>query len=135
MAIPAASRPSCSAASIPVGSYIIATEELPPDLAAGLIPKDKSVYDTRRVLTYYRMSGDRQRLIFGGRAKFGQYSLRQTAPILYRFMTDRFPQLDGWQDHPCLDRQRRLHTFDEVPHMGERTGSITPWAAMARASR
>jgi glycine/D-amino acid oxidase-like deaminating enzyme len=102
---------------IPIGSYIIATETLPPDIAEGLIPKDKSIYDTRRVLTYYRMSGDRTRLIFGGRAKFGQYTARETAPILYRFMCDRFPQLRGskithaWTGNVAF-------TFDETPHMG-----------------
>jgi glycine/D-amino acid oxidase-like deaminating enzyme len=106
---------------VPVGSYIIATEELPDDIAESLIPKDKSVYDTRRVLTYYRMSGDRKRLIFGGRAKFGQYTPEETAPLLYRFMCDRFPQLRGcrithaWTGNVAF-------TFDELPHMGKLDG-------------
>jgi glycine/D-amino acid oxidase-like deaminating enzyme len=106
---------------IPVGSYIIATEELPEDIALGLLPKDKSAYDTRRVLTYYRMSGDRKRLIFGGRARFGQYSAEETAPLLYKFMCNRFPQLEGcrithaWTGNVAF-------TFDELPHMGELDG-------------
>jgi glycine/D-amino acid oxidase-like deaminating enzyme len=106
---------------VPVGSYIIATEELPGDIAESLIPKDKSVYDTRRVLTYYRMSGDRRRLIFGGRAKFGQYTPEETAPLLYKFMCDRFPQLRGcrithaWAGNVAF-------TFDELPHMGKLDG-------------
>jgi glycine/D-amino acid oxidase-like deaminating enzyme len=106
---------------IPVGSYIIATEELPKDIAEGLLPKDKSAYDTRRVLTYYRMSADRKRLIFGGRARFGHYSAEETAPLLYKFMCDRFPQLEGcrithaWTGNVAF-------TFDELPHMGELDG-------------
>src|SRR5262249_30065245 len=106
---------------IPVGSYIIATEELPIELAASLLPRNKSVYDTRRVLTYYRMSGDRRRLIFGGRAKFGTFDPVATAPVLYRFMTDRFPQLCGvrithaWTGNVAF-------TFDETPHMGKMDG-------------
>jgi glycine/D-amino acid oxidase-like deaminating enzyme len=106
---------------LPVGSYIIATEELPPEIAAGISPKDRSIYDTRRVLTYYRMSGDRKRLIFGGRAKFGFTDPVDTAPILYQHMTDRFPQLKGcrithaWTGNVAF-------TFDEVPHMGQRDG-------------
>ncbi len=56
---------------VPVGSYIIATEELAPEIAASISPKNRSFADTRRVLTYYRMSPDGKRLIFGGRAKFG----------------------------------------------------------------
>ena len=106
---------------IPIGSYIIATEPLPRDIAEGLIPRDKSIYDTRRVLTYYRMSGDRTRLIFGGRAKFGHYTARETAPILYEFMCDRFPQLRGFRiTHAWTGNV--AFTFDETPHMGRMDG-------------
>ena len=103
---------------VPVGSYIIATEELPPDLAATLSPKNRSIADTRRVLTYYRMSPDKKRLIFGGRAKFGHTDPVETAPILYQFMTDRYPQLNGvkithaWTGNVAF-------TLDEMPHMGK----------------
>lgn len=106
---------------IPVNSYIIATEELPEDLAHGLMPRNKSVYDSRRVLTYYRLSGDRRRLVFGGRAKFGHYDPTDIAPVLYQFMTDRFPQLQGtrithaWTGYVAF-------TFDETPHMGTLDG-------------
>ena len=106
---------------VPVGSYIIATEELPEDLAFSLMPRNKSIYDTRRVLTYYRMSGDRRRLIFGGRAKFSLSDPVDTAPILYQHMLDRFPQLAGikishaWTGNVAF-------TFDEVPHMGKMDG-------------
>lgn len=55
---------------IPLASRITATEELPPDLAASLIPKGRTLVDTRRVLCYYRMSPDGKRVIFGGRARF-----------------------------------------------------------------
>lgn len=103
---------------VPIGSYIIATEELPADLAASLSPKNRSFADTRRVLTYYRMSSDGKRLIFGGRAKFGQTDPVETAHILYTFMTDRFPQLKGskithaWTGNVAF-------TLDEMPHMGK----------------
>ena len=106
---------------VPVGSYIIATEEMPEDLAHSLMPHNRSVYDTRRVLTYYRMSGDRKRLIFGGRAKFSQSDPVETAPVLYQHMLDRFPQLRGvkithaWTGNVAF-------TFDEVPHMGRMDG-------------
>src|SRR5438477_13103441 len=39
---------------VPIASHIIATEELPADLAASLIPKRRSISDTKRVLCYYR---------------------------------------------------------------------------------
>ncbi len=103
---------------VPVGSYIIATEELSSDLAASLSPKNRAISDTRRVLTYYRLSPDGKRMIFGGRAKFGHTDPTETAPILYRFMTDRFPQLKGtkithaWTGNVAF-------TLDELPHMGK----------------
>ncbi len=103
---------------VPVGSYMIATEELAPDLAATLSPRNRSIADTRRVLTYYRMSPDCKRLIFGGRAKFGHTDPVDTAPMLYKFMTDRYPQLTGtrithaWTGNVAF-------TLDEMPHMGK----------------
>ena len=106
---------------VAVGSYIIATEELPIDLAATLSPRNRSFADTRRVLTYYRMSPDGKRLIFGGRAKFGHTDPVTTAPLLYQFMIDRFPQLKGvkithsWTGNVAF-------TLDELPHMGKFDG-------------
>src|SRR5215472_3923698 len=76
---------------IPLASHIIATEELPPDLAASLIPKKRTLADTKRVLCYYRMSPDGKRVIFGGRARFTQVTPAVSAPILHRFMLARFP--------------------------------------------
>ncbi len=103
---------------VPVGSYIIATEELDPDIAASVSPRNRSIADTRRVLTYYRKSPDGKRLIFGGRAKFGHTDPVETAHILHRFMVDRFPQLRGtkithaWTGNVAF-------TLDEMPHMGK----------------
>jgi glycine/D-amino acid oxidase-like deaminating enzyme len=106
---------------VPIGSYIIATEELSADLAASLSPKNRSFADTRRVLTYYRLSPDGKRLIFGGRAKFGFTNPKETAPLLYQFMLDRFPQLAGtkithsWTGNVAF-------ALDEMPHMGKLKG-------------
>jgi glycine/D-amino acid oxidase-like deaminating enzyme len=103
---------------VPVGSYIIATEELSAGLAASLSPKNRAISDTRRILTYYRLSPDGRRMIFGGRAKFGHTDPVETAPILYQFMTDRFPQLKSakithaWTGNVAF-------TLDELPHMGK----------------
>ena len=106
---------------VPLASHIIATEELPPDLTATLIPKQRTLADTRRVLCYYRMSPNGKRMIFGGRARFTPVTARQSAPILHRFMTDRFPQLrgvkitHGWTGNVAF-------TLDALPHMGRQDG-------------
>jgi glycine/D-amino acid oxidase-like deaminating enzyme len=102
---------------VPVASHIIATEELPADLARSLVPKGRTLSDTRRVLCYYRMSPDGTRMVFGGRARFTQVDAAVSAPILYRYMTDRFPQLRGvkvthaWTGNVAF-------TLDALPHMG-----------------
>ena len=106
---------------VPVASHIIATEELPADLAASLIPKGRTLSDTRRVLCYYRMSPDGRRMVFGGRARFTQVDAKTSAPILHRYMTQRFPQLAGvkvthaWTGNTAF-------TLDALPHMGMRDG-------------
>jgi glycine/D-amino acid oxidase-like deaminating enzyme len=102
---------------IPLASHIIATEELPADLASSLILKGRTLADTKRVLCYYRMSPDGKRMIFGGRARFTAVTPRVSAPILHRFMTDRFPQLSGvrvthaWTGNVAF-------TWDALPHTG-----------------
>jgi glycine/D-amino acid oxidase-like deaminating enzyme len=104
---------------VPIASHIIATAALPPGLARSLIPKGRTLSDTRRVLCYYRMSPDGKRMVFGGRARFTQVDPTVSAPILHRYMTDRFPQLRGakvthaWTGNVAF-------TLDALPHMGER---------------
>jgi len=106
---------------IPIASHIIATEEIAPELAASLIPKGRTLSDTRRVLCYYRMSPDGKRVVFGGRARFTPVTPETSAPILHRFMLDRFPQLHGvrvthaWTGNVAF-------TLDAVPHMGRDDG-------------
>ncbi|WP_291703875.1 NAD(P)/FAD-dependent oxidoreductase [Bradyrhizobium sp.] len=106
---------------IPIASHIIATEELSSEVAASLIPKGRTLSDTRRVLCYYRMSPDGKRVIFGGRARFTPVTPQTSAPILHRFMLDRFPQLKGvrvthaWTGNVAF-------TLDALPHMGRDDG-------------
>ena len=89
--------------------------------AAELIPELRSIADTKRVLTYYRPSPDGKHLIFGGRARFTAASPEVSAPILYRYMIERFPQLDGirithvWTGNVAF-------ALDYMPHMGTDQG-------------
>ena len=103
---------------IPVASHIIATEELPEGLAKSLIPKGRTISDTPRVLCYYRLSPDGKRMLFGGRARFTAVTPEVSAPVLHRFMTDRFPQLkDAKVTHAWTGNV--AFTFDFLPHMGQ----------------
>lgn len=102
---------------VPVASHIIATEELPDELARSLIPKGRTLSDTKRVLCYYRMSPDGKRMVFGGRARFTQANSLLCARVLNGYMTERFPQLRGvrithsWTGNTAF-------TLDALPHMG-----------------
>jgi glycine/D-amino acid oxidase-like deaminating enzyme len=69
---------------VPIASHIIATEELPDDLAGALVPRGRTLSDTKRVLCYYRMSPDGKRMVFGGRARFTQVDQRLSTSILYQ---------------------------------------------------
>jgi glycine/D-amino acid oxidase-like deaminating enzyme len=106
---------------VPIASHIIATEELPDDLARSLIPKGRTLSDTKRVLCYYRMSPDGKRMVFGGRARFTQADPLLCARVLHGYMTERFPQLrgvritHGWTGNTAF-------TLDALPHMGEDEG-------------
>ena len=106
---------------VPIASHIISTEPLAPDLAALLIPKRRSISDTKRVLCYYRLSPDGTRMVFGGRARFTPADPELCARVLHGYMTLRFPQLKGarvthsWTGNTAF-------TLDALPHMGEDGG-------------
>jgi len=106
---------------VPAASYIIATEPLPEDLARGLIPRDRGLADTKRVLNYYRLSPDRRRLIFGGRARLAAGDPAASAVVLHRQMLGLFPQLAGTRiSHAWTGGV--AFTFDHLPHMGRHRG-------------
>src|SRR5438046_2230079 len=105
---------------IPIGSYIIATEVLPADLAHELSPRNRMIYDSKHFLYYYRLTPD-NRMLFGGRAAFfpaTESTVRQSAEILRRGMITVYPQLCdtkieyGWGG--TLD-----FTLDVMPHAGK----------------
>lgn len=106
---------------IPVTTHMIATEILPEDLARSLMPRNRAVSETRRVINHYRLSPDGRRLLFGGRARFFPASEKVTAAILHRLMVQRFPQLAGvriansWGGRVAVP-------FDYLPHIGQHDG-------------
>jgi glycine/D-amino acid oxidase-like deaminating enzyme len=104
---------------IPIGSYIIATE--PSPLVARLLPTDRIVSDTRRVVYYYRASPDRRRLLFGGRVSAAETDPRLSAPALHAEMVRIFPELAGVRiSHSWLGFV--AYTFDTLAHTGAEDG-------------
>jgi glycine/D-amino acid oxidase-like deaminating enzyme len=57
--------PALSRKVLPVGSFVVTTEVLEPELARALIPSNACVTDNQFVLDYFRLTPD-NRLLFGG---------------------------------------------------------------------
>ena len=106
---------------IPIGSYMIATETLEPKLMNRLMPKDRIVSDTRKVVFYYRPSPDRTRIIFGGRVSSSETDTRRSALLLKRNLVQIFPDLEttrvshSWMGYVA-------YTFDTLAHVGRHDG-------------
>jgi len=108
---------------IPIGSYIIATEPLAPDLAPRLIPKSRVISDTRKLIFYYRLSGDGRRMLFGGRVAVSETDPTVSAPRLHHYMTRIFPELATSRiTHSWLGFV--AYTFDTLPHLGRQADGV-----------
>jgi glycine/D-amino acid oxidase-like deaminating enzyme len=112
--------PSLRKKVIPIGSYIIATEPLPADLARELSPCNRMIYDSKHFLYYYRLTPD-NRMLFGGRAAFfpeTESTVRQSAEILRRGMMDVYPQLRDTKVEYVWGGTLDF-AFDVMPHAGK----------------
>lgn len=102
---------------IPIGSYIIATEPLPEAAVRKLIPGNRIVSDTRKVVFYYRASPDRRRILFGGRVSVSETDPAVSARLLHVELVKIFPSLaevgvtHSWCGFVA-------YTFDELMHVG-----------------
>ena len=76
---------------IPIGSYIIATEQLDESLAKELIVNNRLVFDSKKYLHYFRVYD--RRLIFGGRASYVEIDPVLSAKRMIPKMHAIFPQL------------------------------------------
>ena len=106
---------------VPVTAYMIATEELPIELAQVVLPTNRTGGDTKRALYAFRRSPDGRRIIFAGRAKFRDIDERSASAILHRFMGGVWPQLREARVSHCW-KGMVAFTFDNLPHMGQHDG-------------
>ncbi len=77
---------------MPIHNYIIATEPLGEERARTLIPNDVAVADTKFVIDYYRLSGDR-RLLFGGGESYRARLREDVKEFVRPCMLRVFPEL------------------------------------------
>jgi glycine/D-amino acid oxidase-like deaminating enzyme len=101
---------------IPIGSYIIATEQLDESQAKELISNNRLVFDSKKYLHYFRVYD--RRLIFGGRASYVEIDPLLSAKRMIPQMHSIFPQLQkvkieySWVGYVGF-------TFDQMPHLGQ----------------
>jgi gamma-glutamylputrescine oxidase len=86
--------PELSPRIMPVGTYIVGTAPLEPDLCSQLIPSNASVCDNNFILDYYRFSAD-HRMLFGGRVSYSTRTPADLQTLMARRMSDVFVQLRG----------------------------------------
>ncbi len=101
---------------VPIGSFIIATEVLDPDLARSVDPRRRMLVDTKNLLFYWRLSPD-GRVLFGGRRSLAASTVAEARDYLYQSMVRIHPQLAGtrlthaWGGYVAI-------TLDRMPHLG-----------------
>lgn len=77
----------------PLPSFIIATQELTPERLNRLAPGGRMMVETHAKHSYYRLSPDKKRIIFGGRAGMVPYGPQFAARRLRRTMLQIWPEL------------------------------------------
>lgn len=100
---------------IPFRSAIIATAPLPAGVLAELLPGGQVCGDTKRMLRWFRVVGER--LIFGGRGAFGKHDSEAAFRDLQRSLGVVFPAV---REVPIEFRWSGLvaMTLDYLPHAG-----------------
>lgn len=102
---------------VPLSSYLVATEPLPPEAVTALIPGRRMIVETRSRHCYYRASPDGRRIIFGGRAALGAIGPEAAAARLRKLLVQVFPALaetrftHSWSGRIAFPR-------DQMPHIG-----------------
>lgn len=128
---------------LPIGSFIIATEVLDPELAHSVSPRNRMLVDAKNLLFYWRLTPD-GRLAFGGRRSLRSTTTAEAADFLYDSMVRVHPQLAGIAIDHAWGGDVAL-TVDRLPHVGSfgrvayATGcngtgvSLMPWLGMRMA--
>ncbi len=118
-------------------SQIIATEPLPADLMSKLMPKQRTLGDTRILFPYYRACPEHKRIIFGGRAGAWSNDPQVKADALRAVMVSIFPELRDtklthvWWGNVSFpfDRRPKLTVEDGVHYAAGFCGSGVIWAS------
>ncbi len=107
---------------MPVGTYIVATEQLGEEKARSLLPGNAAVADVNFVLDYFRCSRD-HRMLFGGRVSYSGIDPLSIKQAMRSRMLKVFPELEdakidyAWGGYVAITQNR-------APHFGRLTDSV-----------
>lgn len=104
---------------VPFRAYMAATEELPADLLAQLIPNDRTIIDSNHNIDFFRTAPDSPRLLFGGATAAPLDRPEAVARRMKEILDTILPaagdvRLSHAWDGYCAG------TFDLMPHMESR---------------
>lgn len=114
---------------VPIGSYMIATEPLQPDLAGSIFPTGAMTYTKKRLLNYMRLGPDNRVMIGGRRNLHTDLDLVESARDLRNSLVTYWPQLADVEITHAWGGQLAV-PFDLIPHIGRVDGA---WYAMGYA--
>jgi glycine/D-amino acid oxidase-like deaminating enzyme len=109
---------------VPIGSGIIATDEIPRDTYDRLLPKNRVYGNTNRVFYYFRGAPDARRIIWGGRVgRLASNTSPRAFAHLAKDMLRVFPDL---RDVPVTHAWDGTigYTYDEIPHLGRSASGV-----------
>lgn len=109
--------PRLKTAIVPVYSSIVATDPLPAELAASIMPTRSVLYETGRVTVYYRID-DQGRLLMGGRGKQAPSDAAGDYAHLVAYAERLWPALKG-QHWPHRWYGQVAMTRDHYPILAE----------------
>ena len=97
---------------MPINNFVVATEPVP-----GLMAEDVAAYDSKFVVSYWRMSED-DRLLFGGGESYGYGFPKDIAALVQKPLERIYPQLKGVRIDHAWGGTLAI-TVNRLPHLAE----------------
>lgn len=105
----------------PLPSFIVATEELPSNLIGHLAPGRRMMVETRARHSYFRISPDGKRILWGGRAAMVPITPVRAAKQLFSSITEVWPELRGVKLSHAWSGFTGF-SFAQMPYVGAEDG-------------
>jgi glycine/D-amino acid oxidase-like deaminating enzyme len=106
---------------IPFHGFMAATEELPAELIARVIPNRRTVIDSHVNITFLRPAPDQRKILFGGLTGGPESDLKEKGADLHQLLTHLLPDLGKTRLSRVWTGQC-AGTFDFLPHLGRQDG-------------